>query len=360
MTMLLCSKRLGWSWKWMLVIAFLSTVVAFSYLFLYIRAFEFVQAGWSSLMKHRDDQYNYAAISWRDNSFTNLLLKHTISDRLKRTPRILCFVMTTQQFEATKARAVNATWGRRCAKLLFITSYTSTLFPSHVVTGPEGRNHLTAKSMGALQHLYETYLDDYDYFLKADDDSYIVMENLQLMLSMLNPSEPSYLGFHFKYNVHQGYMSGGGTYVLSRMALRRVVKDGILRGGMCAADGNDEDIDVGACLEKVGVAPYATYDKFGRHAFHASNVKDFMIGPLSEYLRHYPSHDVKVGPNCCSQFSVSFHYMEPDMMYIMDFLLYRMSVFGLDTDYQSPHMTNLFPLQRVVVPHKDDKEILYA
>ena len=203
--------------------------------------------------------------------------------------------MTTSQFEDTKARAVNATWGRRCTKLLFVTSYASRLFPSsYVAPSIEGRAHLTAKVMATLRHLHANHLHDYDFFVKADDDTYIVIENLKLLLSNLSADEPSYLGFHFRYNVHQGYMSGGGGYVLSRAALRAVVEEGILRGGVCASDGNDEDVDVGACLERVGVAPYTTHDAFGRHAFHVTGLKDAMVGPLSNYLSEYPTHGVKL------------------------------------------------------------------
>ena len=75
--------------------------------------------------------------------------------------------------------------------------------------------------MQAFTHVYENYLDDYEWFMKADDDTYVVVENLRYFLSGEDPSQPVYFGHHFKTNVEQGYYSGGGGYVLSKEALKR-------------------------------------------------------------------------------------------------------------------------------------------
>ena len=37
-------------------------------------------------------------------------------------------------------------------------------------------------------------INDVDWFLKADDDTYVIMENLRYFLSKLNPSDPHFLG----------------------------------------------------------------------------------------------------------------------------------------------------------------------
>ena len=63
---------------------------------------------------------------------------------------------------------------------------------------PEGRNHLTAKTFAALNHLYHMEVDNYDWFLKADDDAYVIMENLRLLLSQFPKDRPVYLGHHFR------------------------------------------------------------------------------------------------------------------------------------------------------------------
>jgi len=94
-------------------------------------------------------------------------------------------------------------------------------------TGPEGRNSLWAKTKSAFTYVYEHYRDQGDWFVKADDDTYMVVENLRYMLQPYNSSDPLYFGCKFKPYVSQGYMSGGAGYVLSKEALKRFVTQGV-------------------------------------------------------------------------------------------------------------------------------------
>ena len=99
--------------------------------------------------------------------------------------------------------------------------------PAINVNVTEGRNNLWSKTKRAFAYMYEHHKDEADWFLKADDDTYTVVENLRYMLQPYDASKPIYFGCKFKPYVSQGYMSGGAGYVLSKEALRRFVKQGI-------------------------------------------------------------------------------------------------------------------------------------
>ncbi|KAG7469654.1 hypothetical protein MATL_G00131130 [Megalops atlanticus] len=98
-------------------------------------------------------------------------------------------------------------------------------FPTVGLNVSEGRSNLYWKTIRAFQYVHENHLEDADWFLKADDDTYVVLDNLRYLLSKHDTERPVYFGRRFRPFVAQGYMSGGAGYVLSKEALRRTAFD---------------------------------------------------------------------------------------------------------------------------------------
>ena len=65
--------------------------------------------------------------------------------------KVLCLIMTQPNNTRTKARAVKETWGKRCSKLLFISSFPDRRLPALGFNTPEGliklRNNKTFKKV---------------------------------------------------------------------------------------------------------------------------------------------------------------------------------------------------------------------
>ena len=177
--------------------------------------------------------------------------------------------MTSPSNYISKAQHVKATWGKRCNKLLFMSSKHDDKLPAVGLNIREGREWLWGKTRAAFQYIYDHHYNDADWFLKADDDTYVVVENLRHMLKPYDPKEPVYFGRRFKPYVPQGYMSGGAGYVLSQSALKKFVTEAMTSPSKCRQDpGGAEDLEMGQCMQNIRVHAGDSRDNLGRETFH--------------------------------------------------------------------------------------------
>src|SRR6218665_1677173 len=73
-----------------------------------------------------------------------------------------------------------------------------------IVNVTEGHRHLGEKTRDAFAHAHKHYLADYDWFLKADDDTYVIMKNLHYFLSAQDHNSSVFFGQTFSLNIKQG------------------------------------------------------------------------------------------------------------------------------------------------------------
>lgn len=272
---------------------------------------------------------------WVPNIAGKSALESHVVPHARREPgpndRLLCWVLTQPDDHATKAVAINNTWGQHCDTLLFISTEP---FPGLDVvvldTGQdESRKILWMKTQQAWMYIYMNYRDKADWFFKADDDTYVVVPYLREFYSHLNPNEPAQYGRRLQYSGLAGaentFVSGGAGLLLSRGALnvlgRSVQQDPSVWAGPV---NGPADLLTSRTLHKLGVPVNDTRDAAGRQRFLTLGVETERAITRAKnpdvWLWKY-SPESKEGAACCSPKWISSHYMKEKQMYSLHNLL---------------------------------------
>ncbi|XP_062142792.1 glycoprotein-N-acetylgalactosamine 3-beta-galactosyltransferase 1-like [Drosophila sulfurigaster albostrigata] len=295
-----------------------------------------------SIQVDKNSQSDIKQLAPSINTFPEIIHDHpydnsTVADQLKKEVRLLCWVMTNPKNHKEKARHVKRTWGKRCNILLFMSSAQDDELPTVKLDVGEGRENLWRKVKEAFKYVYKHHYNDADWFYKADDDTYAIIENLRLMLYPYNPMTPVHFGYKFKPFVKQGYMSGGSGYALSKEALRRFVVEGIPDPKKCLPGTVvNEDIEIGKCMENLNVTAGDSRDWNGRGRMFPFIPEHHLITKvdMSWWYWQYQFYKTDEGLDCCSDNAIAFHYVSPKMMYVMDYLIYHLKPYGI---VREPH-----------------------
>jgi len=140
----------------------------------------------------------------------------------KTYPRIFCMILTHSGNLKTRARAVEDAWATKCDKYKFIAVIpnewinksnliisNATIFNKGFELVYENMNYLqpmgylideyeklTEKMFQTFKYVYKHY-NDYDFYLKADDDTFVFVDNLRKFLSDKNRTSPVTYGWDF-------------------------------------------------------------------------------------------------------------------------------------------------------------------
>ncbi|XP_070178466.1 glycoprotein-N-acetylgalactosamine 3-beta-galactosyltransferase 1-like [Littorina saxatilis] len=262
---------------------------------------------------------------------------NTVAQRLTEEVRVLVWVMTSPQTLQSRAKMIRDTWGKRTNKILFFSSKSDPDLPAIGLNVTEGRTHLMEKTNRAFRYIYDNHMDDADWFMKVDDDTYVIMENLRYLLSGENSSEPLFLGhhFHLRYRSRGAgtmkylhYQSGGAGYVISKEALRRFGEKG-RDEKLCRQTHGAEDIGFGQCMINLGVRISNSTDVLGRSRFHCFPPGHFTGGRYPSWYHAYDANGARKGVQSMSDYAVTFHYIRPSEMQTLDYLIYHLRPYGV-------------------------------
>ena len=251
------------------------------------------------------------------------------SNEASAGPKLFCGIYTMESNHATNVKAAIETWAKHCDGFVAFSTKSdptlSAIFIEH--EGVENYNNMWQKSRSIWKYIYSHFLFDFDFFLMGGDDMFYIIGNLRHYL--MSPEVVSegkrgqglYLGRKFQPPGQPIFNSGGAGYVLDRTALKFLGEN--LDKPECFAHqvGFWEDVNIANCLRKSNkIEPFDTRDAKKRERFHPFTPGQhltYRIPPNTPdwYAKYNPN--LTLGYECCSDESISFHYVPHDLMRTM-------------------------------------------
>jgi glycoprotein-N-acetylgalactosamine 3-beta-galactosyltransferase len=238
---------------------------------------------------------------------------------LETRPTIFCVVLAKEKELFTKAKLMYDSWVHKCDDYRFISTIPKEYLPNNSSTNlavdidigfkvlqPQGFRYdsfgrLTEKVFKGLKFAYENCSSRCDFYLKADDDTFVIVDNLRYFLASKNASRPVTYGYDFNvYVPNGGFHYGGGGYVLTREAAARLA-DKLNQNYSFYSKKNNffeysgyEDLDSGRALRKLNVTLEKSLDSLGRERFHGLSLDTHFTGNFPTWLAHYRPNPVKM------------------------------------------------------------------
>eukprot|EP00919_Chromeraceae_sp_WS-2016_P056680 GHVR01134519.1.p1 GENE.GHVR01134519.1~~GHVR01134519.1.p1 ORF type:complete len:274 (-),score=47.95 GHVR01134519.1:70-891(-) len=190
-------------------------------------------------------------------------IDHTIDD-------VLILLFTYKEGYKIRRRKVMSTWAKHAPHVITILGELPEDVNESEVDGDgvlevgmhiDGYDNLYQKVMSTFSWICDEKLYDiHGWFMKIDDDAFLVTYNLGHFINKYDPNEPHYFGFGLKYlDTDFQYPSGGAGYLFSAGFMRLMCSsDGFNKGNRCDSDRGVgflspiifEDVYISLCVEK--------------------------------------------------------------------------------------------------------------
>lgn len=193
-------------------------------------------------------------------------------------------VMTASKYVDTRAKAVYETWGKEVpGKILFFSSEFSHSdhVPIVALPGIDDSYPPQKKSFAMLKYMHDNYIDQFEWFLRADDDLYIRTDKIDTLLRSVDSRKPWFIGQTGRGNREEfgllllendeNFCMGGPGVIFSRETLRRIAPF----IGDCLENlyTTHEDVELGRCVKRfAGVSCTWSYEASGSSYSEAREV----------------------------------------------------------------------------------------
>ncbi|KAH8405070.1 hypothetical protein KR222_010788 [Zaprionus bogoriensis] len=277
----------------------------------------------------------------RDAESTNL------KARLDSTPtaRIFCIISSYAYRQVSTAVHVKRTWAEHCDHFLFVSDDShEELEPAVFQNLPDKWQQIRAH----LEYVYKYHFDQGDWFLYANDDNFIVVENLRFMLKSYNSQQLIYFGCKLRSATNQTYMYDRAGFVLSSATLRKFVLEALPNATLCSEQpkGDAAAEELGRCLSNLHVQAGDSRDHLGLHRFLPFQLKDHMGQPLNASLEQHKNfldrsyYEVADLTVLASARAISSHIEYMPIIYNLYYLAYTVRIFGVSLEDEWTELEN--------------------
>jgi len=171
---------------------------------------------------------------------------------------------------------------------------------------------LAQKVVEMMKYVSRRYGEQYDFFVKADTDSFVFVENLRGFVQYYNPQVKHYLGrveLHMWHRIDLVF-NGGAGYILSKAAMRILGQEiGKALPGEIEGWTEGEDTLTAHFLKKAGILPENTFDHQNRVRFSISTLKQTQTVKRKEEDWEFMFQPRAIGTidPCCSPGMIVVH-----------------------------------------------------
>ncbi|KAH9261905.1 hypothetical protein BASA81_000561 [Batrachochytrium salamandrivorans] len=197
---------------------------------------------------------------------------------IKSHPTVFCWVPSKTHIGPVLKR-ITKTWLSTCDKFIITSTQSNPEFNVVKIDYPTDKQ-LWNMIHPAWTYVEQNYIDQYDWFVKLDDDSYFSAGNFKHLVREVDPESFYYVGgqLYMVQGKESTLFNTGGGYALSRASLRRLAlylpqsarENRVSKEQQCDEELTwAEDVKLGKCLHLAGGIGYPnnSRDAWNRERF---------------------------------------------------------------------------------------------
>uniref|UniRef100_A0A0N4Z0V2 N-acetylgalactosaminide beta-1,3-galactosyltransferase n=1 Tax=Parastrongyloides trichosuri TaxID=131310 RepID=A0A0N4Z0V2_PARTI len=262
------------------------------------------------------------------SSFNNSVFEGA-SSMMEEDVKVFCIILTSKTNINQKAIYQKNTWLKRCSNYIFSSGEEDEKTNTIKTCDSNLHDDSFCKAKNTFKYVWKKYGSKYDWYAKFDDETYVIMENLRGYLINRNPNDPKFYGQRMnipsdEFLESMNYKNIGSGYLMSRSAMKLLVEKGFK--DKCKNIPQSPDyVAVGKCFENLGITKSRTFESSTKYPFYPFTVPT-TFNPLSSVNKNNIKSDDD--EESISDFPIAFNFISPQMMYAMEYFLYKIEVLG--------------------------------